>query len=105
MNDDEIRMYLRLHVLLYANDTTVLAESPLEFLAALHAVFSYCKKWYLTVNIEKTKIAIFSWRKIRTLPEFKFGSDKLEVILSMTTLELNLTTMVNLTKKQPSKLN
>ncbi len=30
MNNDELRMFLRLYVLLYADDTIMLAESPLE---------------------------------------------------------------------------
>ncbi len=56
INDDEIRMYLRWYVLLYADDTIVLAESPLELQTALNAVFSNCKKWYLTDNTEKCRI-------------------------------------------------
>lgn len=49
-----------LYVLLYADNTIVLAETPLELQPALNAVFSYWKCWYLTVNTDITKIVSFS---------------------------------------------
>ena len=41
-------------MLLYADDTVLLAESAEELQAALNAMFLYCKTWNLSVNPTKT---------------------------------------------------
>ena len=72
--------FLKLHVLLYADDTIVLAETTEDLQIALNNVFNYCKKWYLTVNTSKTKVLIFSRGKIRSHPDFLFGDKVLDVV-------------------------
>ena len=44
LSDDDIEVFLRLYVLLYADDTIVLAESAEELQSALSAVPQYCKR-------------------------------------------------------------
>ena len=56
-------------MLLYADDTIVLVESPTQLQSAL---FNYCETWKMHVNTAKTKVLVFSRGKIRKLPEFKF---------------------------------
>ena len=80
LSDDDVEIYLRLYVLLYADDTIVMAESAEELQLALNAVYDYCKTWDLTVNTSKTKIVIFSKRKILDYPAFLFGHDIIEVV-------------------------
>ena len=80
LSDPDIEVFLRLHVLLYADDTIVMAETPEQFQKALNAVSDYCSQWNLTVNTSKTKIVIFSRGKVRRYPDFVFGSDKLDVV-------------------------
>ena len=63
LSDDDIEVYLRLYILLYADDTVIFAESDQELQAALNVMFLYCKSWDLEVNPSKTKITIFSKRK------------------------------------------
>ena len=46
-------------MLLYADDTVLLAESAEELQAALNAMFLYCKTWNLSVNSTKTKVIVF----------------------------------------------
>jgi hypothetical protein len=46
-------------VLLYADDTVILAESAEDLQLALNEFFIYCTQWKLNVNVEKTKIMIF----------------------------------------------
>ena len=58
--DDDIVMF----VLLYANDTIVLAENVCVLQKALYAVHEYCVIYKLTVNIKKTKIIVFSRGKV-----------------------------------------
>jgi hypothetical protein len=78
LETDDIVMYLKLYILLYADDTAVLAESPAELQSALDAMHDYCNLWKLSINTAKTKIVIFSRGKVRNRPEFKLGGTVLE---------------------------
>ena len=80
LSDDDVELFLKLFVLLYADDTIVLAESPEDLNKALQAVHEYCSLWKLTVNTSKTKIVIFSKGKVRKYPKFKFGDEYLDVV-------------------------
>ena len=71
--------YLRLFVLLYADDTILLAESAQELQAAINGLNHYCKIWDLTVNADKTKIMIFSKGRANLKSEFWFNGNKLEI--------------------------
>jgi hypothetical protein len=79
-HDDTIEVYLRLYLLLYADDTVILAESSEELQCALDGLHDYCQYWNLTVNTSKTKIVIFSRGKIRKIPMLKIGNDVVDVI-------------------------
>ena len=63
---EEFSTFAKLCVLLYADDTVLLAESADELQAALDALAAYCKLWDLTVNLSKTNVVIFSKGKITT---------------------------------------
>ncbi|MCW4343354.1 MAG: reverse transcriptase family protein, partial [Candidatus Thiodiazotropha endolucinida] len=52
--------FLKIFVLLYADDTVILAESDEDLQHALNAYATYCENWKLSVNTDKTKIMIFS---------------------------------------------
>ena len=80
LSDDDIEVFLRLYVSLYADDTIIMAESATELKLPLDAVFNYSKSWYLSVNTSKTKIVNFARGKVRSFPEFTFGDSKLEVV-------------------------
>ena len=66
-----LKIYLNLFCLLYADDTILLAESPEELQLALNGLYEYCNKWSLSVNLDKTKIVIFSKSK-KNLDELKY---------------------------------
>ena len=68
LSNDEIEVYFKLYILLYADDTVILAESAVELQSALNAMFLYCKSWDLEVNPAKTKITIFPNRKPSDVP-------------------------------------
>ena len=82
LSDDDVMVFLHLDVLLYADDTIVMAESSGELQKVLNALYDYCDNWKLTVNTEKTKIVIFSRGKVRSHPVFLFGTNPIEVINS-----------------------
>jgi hypothetical protein len=68
LSDDDVEMWLRLYVLLYADDTIILAESQSDLQNALNSLNCYCLTWDLSVNTNKTKIVIFSTGKLRQTP-------------------------------------
>jgi hypothetical protein len=67
-------------LLLYADDTILMAESINELQNAIDAMSQYCDKWNLKINASKSKILIFSKGKIRNIPVVKFGNNNLEVV-------------------------
>ena len=50
-------------VLLYANDTVILAEKSDDLQNSLDLFCEYCRVWKLRINYSKTKIIIFGSRK------------------------------------------
>ena len=80
LNDTNLDVYLKLYVLLYVDDTVILANSPAELQLALDAMEQYCTSWKLSINISKTKVMIFSRGYVRKLPEFTFENTKLEIV-------------------------
>ena len=74
--------FLHLFLLLYADDTTVLAECPEDLQRASYILSIFCEVWGLDINVSKTKVMIFSRGKIRKLPKFEFKR-KLLMLLGM----------------------
>ena len=58
-NSDEIYIYLKIMVLLYADDTVLFSDTESDMQHALDAFHVYCSTWGLRVNIVKTKIWSF----------------------------------------------
>ena len=77
---NELNVYLKIFCLLYADDTLVLAESAAQLQKALDGLNLYCNKWALKVNLDKTKVIIFSKGKIRKYKSFKFGDNSVDVV-------------------------
>ena len=76
-----VSVYLKLYLLLYADDTVILAESHIELQSALNAMYLYCKIWKLEVNASKTKIAIFRKRICKDIvnPVFAFNGEVINI--------------------------
>ena len=83
---ENLELFSRLYVLLYADDTVILAESENELQDALNALKAYCDKWGLVINKDKTQIVIFSRGKISKHKDFFLGSDILAVVEDYTYL-------------------
>jgi hypothetical protein len=56
--ESELRVYYKLFVILYADDTVILSESKDGLQKALDIVESYCEIWKLQGNVNKTKVMI-----------------------------------------------
>ena len=72
--------YVKLLLLLYADDTIILSSSEAGLQKALNDPSKYCTKWKLKVNSGETKVTIFSKRKPRNMPSFTFNNDALEIV-------------------------
>ena len=75
----ELETFLKLYVLLYADDTIIMAESDQELQLALSGLNDYCKIWSLKINVTKTKIVIFSRGKVKKYPKFTIGNEEVKV--------------------------
>jgi hypothetical protein len=69
-----------LFVILYADDTIILSESKENMQSSLDIFHSYCEMWNLRVNANKTKVMIFSKRKVRQNIEYYLNGQKQEII-------------------------
>ena len=66
---------------MYADDTILLANSAVNLQKGLNELKNYCDKWKLQINSEKTKVLVFSNRKIKKENyNFKLGEDTLEIV-------------------------
>jgi hypothetical protein len=81
LDTEDISVYFKLYLLLYADDTIILAESHVELPVALNAMYLYCKSWKLEVKASKTKIVIFK-KRISSLdvnPVFTFNGENINI--------------------------
>ena len=61
----------KLNCLIYADDLLLLSESEKGLQSCLNSLQSYCDSWKLKVNIDKTKVMIFSSGKL-DIKSFRF---------------------------------
>ena len=54
IDDDNCALFLNLFVLLYADDTIVLAESEKDLQIAINSMKEFCEMWNLKINASKT---------------------------------------------------
>ena len=75
---EDLGIFLRLLVLLYADDTVLLCSNAEDLQFTLNRFHDYCIAWKLKVNIKKTKIVIFG---TRTPSEYQFslGGEVVEI--------------------------
>lgn len=55
-----VHVYLKLFILLYADDTVIFSENEIDLQKALDQFKLYCETWKLNINVNKTKVMIFS---------------------------------------------
>ena len=74
--EQELGYYVKLFVIMYDDDTALLAESPSILQNMPYLFHEYCLKWKLKVNIDKTKIMIFSKGRLPTNIHFNNSCNK-----------------------------
>ena len=75
VEDHDLSVFLKLFVLLYADDTVIFSESASGLQNGLTAIKRYCDEWKLKLNASKCKIIIFSRGKVRNIPDFFIGNN------------------------------
>ena len=70
-------IYMKLSVLLYADDTILISDTPQDLQKSLNALHDYCNMWKLTINTSKTKIVVFSRGKVKKIPNWHIGDDEI----------------------------
>ena len=78
--DNDIVIFIKLFLLLYADDTVLISESAEDLQVSLNAFEQYCTKWKLTVNIDKTKVVILSKGRLSTKYNFHFQDVPLDIV-------------------------
>lgn len=76
---ETLNMYTKIFLLLYADDTIIVAEDPVDFQACLNSFLDYCNVWKLNINFNKTKIIIFGARNTNVF-NFHIGDNDIEII-------------------------
>ena len=77
--DETIATFLKIFILLYADDTVILCDSAESLQKSLNIYAQYCATWKLTVNLDKSKIMIFSKRG-NQLQTFSLNGTNLEIV-------------------------
>ena len=70
--------YIKIMLLLYADDTVLISESNISLQNTLDDCVDYCNPWKLKINEEKTKVIVFGSR-IKMLT-FTLGNSELEIV-------------------------
>ena len=78
--EGELDVYLKLFVLLYADDTVIMSESKEDMQNQLNVFNDFCKKWKLKVNAEKSKVLVFSNGRLLANLKFTYNNRDLEIV-------------------------
>ena len=82
---------LSIYLLSFADDAVIFSETPKGLQKSLDNFEIYCKKWNLTVNVQKTKVVVF--RKSRNLAQnevWSYNGQQLETVASFNYLGIVL---------------
>ena len=87
--ENELDVFIRLLILLYADDTVLLAESAVDLQTQLDNFYEYCRLWKLKVNIDKTKVVIFTSGRLQNNYNFTFNENNIEIVSDILYLGVN----------------
>lgn len=84
--ESELNLFLKLFTILYADDTVLLSESPTDLQKQLDSLNNYCNIWKLKVNVDKSKIVIFSKGRLPNNMSFKYNDINIDIVSEFTYL-------------------
>jgi hypothetical protein len=104
-SESHLNLYIKLFAILYADDTVLLPESAIKDLQKqLDSMSEYCNFWKLGVNIEKSKVMVFSRGQLPRVMIFLYNGKQLEIVKDFNYLGVVLTRTGNF-KKMSSAYN
>ena len=80
INYENIYVFLKIFVLLYADDTVIFGEDATHLQHALNVFETYCKTWKLKVSVSKTKIVIFGRGRPSENLHFFFENNEILIV-------------------------
>ena len=80
LNDNIFYQFLKIQILLYADDTVLLSDNADGLQYSLNCLARYCEHWKLQVNTSKTEIVIFSKGKFKKSYNFTFNNNKVNIV-------------------------
>ena len=83
--------FFKLFLLLYADDITILAETPQGLQKSLDELRTYCMKWKLQVNTNKSMVMVFKRGRRRQNEHWSYGGTEMKCSHTATYLGLTLT--------------
>jgi hypothetical protein len=92
---DKLNLYLKLFIILYVDDTVIMAESAADLQKQLDSFSDYCNIWRLKVNVEKSKIVVFPQGRTPNNLKFNFNGKQLEIVDEFNYLGVLLTKNAN----------
>jgi hypothetical protein len=103
-NEIEIQLgiYLKFFVILYADDTVLMAESSADLQNQLNSFQDYCSVWKLKVNTYKSKVMVFSRGKLPRNLNISLNGEKLEIVNSFNYLGIELSRTGNFKRAKQS---
>jgi hypothetical protein len=90
---------LKLFILLYADDTALLAETANDLQPQLDAFYEYCNLWKLKVNADKTKVMMFGNGRLPQNLSFSYDNLYLEIVKNFNYLGIIFTRTGNFSLK------
>ena len=79
---DSLNVFLKLFILLYADDTILFSDCPKDLQLQLDVFSNYCSQFKLKVNINKTKCMTFSKGRNPNNQSFMFDGEIIENVTS-----------------------
>ena len=78
--ENKLDIFYKIFAILYADDTVILSETEEGMQQSLDIFQSYCELWKLNINVNKTKVMIFSKRKCKREYNFTLQGEILEIV-------------------------
>ena len=70
----------QISILMFADDIALLSDSEDKMQTMLDCLFTWCSKWRLSLNLDKTKLVHFRHQSIpRTIYDFKYGEGHIDI--------------------------
>jgi hypothetical protein len=78
--DSSLDIFMKLFIILYAEDIVLMAESSSNLQTLLDNFYLYCDTWKMKLNVDKTKIVVFSKGRLPRNLIFNYNGTITEIV-------------------------